>query len=324
MDQPLITRYQSSPGIAISPKTLVDQLPINTGISSNRVLERHSRAIHGWRVVSPGRRLVNGTLRQPSVSEMIPTMPSKSAAGLLLLLVLWLPASAEAQAPVKTVLDGVYSEAQAGRGQAAYTAVCAACHGNALEGVSAPELTGNRFVERWREGTLDGIYNFLRQRMPPGRAAGAKPIPDNDYLEIVTYILKANGYAVGSTDLAPDLLGSVMFVGKNGPQPVPDGALVMSIGCLSQNSNGGWVLERATEPVRTRSESSTPAEMKTSLQKSLGTLTFRLAELDAVPDFVPETHKGHKMEAKGYLVRQPNAERISLSAMQMIDVSCGP
>jgi len=42
----------------------------------------------------------------------------------------------------------------------------------------------------------------------------------------------------------------------------------------------------------------------------LGTLIFRLADLDAVPDFAPDSHKGHKMQAKGYLVRQPGAERI--------------
>jgi hypothetical protein len=29
------------------------------------------------------------------------------------------------------------------------------------------------------------------------------------------------------------------------------------------------------------------------------------------------------MQAKGYLVRQPNAERISLSSMEMLDANCG-
>ena len=96
------------------------------------------------------------------------------------------------------------------------------------------------------------------------------------------------------------------------------------MGCLSQAGNDTWVLLSATEPVRTRSEISNAAEVKASSQKKLGTLVFRLADLDAVSDFTPDVHKGHKMQAKGYLVRQPNAERISLSAMDMIDSSCGP
>src|SRR5438046_982450 len=126
-------------------------------------------------------------------------MSAKAAATSLILLVLCIPAiQAQSQNPGKTVLDGVYSEAQVTRGQASYTATCSVCHGKALEGISAPELTGNRFIERWREGTLDGIYNFIRERMPLGRAANAKPIPDGDYFDILAYILKANGYRSGA------------------------------------------------------------------------------------------------------------------------------
>jgi mono/diheme cytochrome c family protein len=230
---------------------------------------------------------------------------------------------AQSQASGKTVLDGVYSDAQTMRGQSVYTTACSACHGKALEGVSAPELTGNRFIERWREGTLDGIYNFIRERMPLGRAPGARSLPDADYLDILTYILKMNGYGTGPDELTPSLIGNILFVGKNGRAPVPDGALVITVGCLSQASTGTWMLSRATEPARTRAESTTtPTELKASLERTLGTLTFRLADLEAVPDFAPDAHNGQKMQAKGYLVRQPNAERISLSAMEMIDSKC--
>jgi len=222
---------------------------------------------------------------------------------------------AAAQAPPATVLDGVYSETQAARGHDFYTAVCSSCHGAALEGVSAPPLTGDRFIERWREGMLDPLYDFIRQRMPLGRPANAKPIPDTEYLDILTYILKMNGYRAGESELTRGLLEHVMLVGINGPQPVPDGSHVITIGCLSQAGDGLWVLSNATEPARTRSDSaSTPAE--------LGILTFRLADLEAIPDFSPSAHNGHKMQVKGFLVRQPNAERISLTSMEMLDSSC--
>lgn len=114
-------------------------------------------------------------------------------------------------------------------------------------------------------------------------------------------------------------------VGKDGPQPVPDGSLVTTVGCLSEVRDGAWILSNAAEPARTRtSTTSTPAELKTSSEKRLGNLVFRLTDFEAVPDFSPEAHKGHKVQAKGYLVRQPNAERISLSSVEMLDSMCEP
>ena len=184
-----------------------------------------------------------------------------------------------------------------------------------LEGISAPALTDRRFLDRWREGNLDGIYNFIKQRMPFGRPPNAPRIPDADYIDILTYILKINGYRSGPAELTLPLLDEVMFVGKNGPQPVPDGALVVTVGCLSQTPDGVWVLSAATDPIR--------AEVKNSAQKNLGTLTFRLTDIDAVPDFEPEAHQGHKMQAKGYLTRQPNAERIGLTSIAMLEPTCG-
>jgi len=227
------------------------------------------------------------------------------------------------QALTRTALDGVYSEEQAARGQGVYTTECSRCHGSALEGISAPALTGDRFIERWREGELEIFYSFIKERMPLGRRADAKPIPDREYLDIVTYILKMNGYRSGAVDLTPNLLSSVIVVGKNGPQPVPDGSLVVIVGCLSLIRDDVWVLSSASEPARTRtSTSSTPDELRASAKKRLGTMTFRLADLEAVPDFVTDVHKGHKVQAKGYLVRQPNAERISVSSIEMLDSSC--
>ena len=92
--------------------------------------------------------------------------------------------------------------------------------GNALEGISAPALTGDHFLERWREDALDSFYNFIKDNMPPRRPADVR-MPDSSYLDIVTYILKMNGYRSGANKLAPDLLGRVTVVGKNG---IPAGA----------------------------------------------------------------------------------------------------
>jgi S-disulfanyl-L-cysteine oxidoreductase SoxD len=241
----------------------------------------------------------------------------------VLFLFLLVPALAYSQRN-RTILDGVYSDPQANRGQNVYKAACASCHGDALEGVSAPELTGNRFTNRWREGMLDGIYGFIKQRMPLGRSPDSNTISDKEYLDLVTFILKSNGYPAGTTELAPDALSDIRFVGKNGPQPVPDGALVITVGCLSQAADGKWLLIRAAEPARSRSELSTGADIQASSTQALGTQVFRLTDLDSVADFKPEDHNEHKMQAKGYIVRQTNADRISLSSMVMLDAVCLP
>ena len=232
---------------------------------------------------------------------------------------------AQPQAPGKTVLDGVYSEAQAERGKAIYEGMCSRCHGDLLEGVSAPTLSGPQFIDRWREDTMDTIFNFLRAGMPPGRDRdGAAPIADNLYVDMLAHILKTNGYSSGANELTAAALPDVLLIGKDGPKPVPDGSLVMTVGCLSQAPTGAWILFSATEPTRTRTPNdSSPAEMSASSQKRPGTLIFRLVDMEAVPDFSPAAHKGHKMQAKGFIVRQRNAERINLSSIEMLGETCG-
>ena len=59
-----------------------------------------------------------------------------------------------------TVLDGVYTEAQAQAGAAQYEAICAACHDGDEPEANAPK--GTEFIERWRDAPLSFLYNFIR------------------------------------------------------------------------------------------------------------------------------------------------------------------
>src|SRR5215475_2503916 len=49
----------------------------------------------------------------------------------------------------RTANDGVYSEAQAARGRTLYQEKCAKCHGDTLQGRTAPPLTGESFLGVW-------------------------------------------------------------------------------------------------------------------------------------------------------------------------------
>jgi cytochrome c len=138
-----------------------------------------------------------------------------------IVLFLLLSAMAHSQTSKVTILDDVFSVEQAERGRIVYDTQCAACHGKLLEGVSAPALTGSRFVRRWREGMLDGIYGFIKERMPLGRSPNLNPISDREYLDLVTFILKSNDFPPGKSDLALENLKTIRFVGENGPEPYP-------------------------------------------------------------------------------------------------------
>jgi len=89
---------------------------------------------------------------------------------------------------------------------------------------------------------------------------------------------------------------------------------------LTQASENSWTLTRASAPAQTRSrESSSGLERKVSQAQAFGTNTVPLAYINA---FMPDVHKGHKVEAKGDLDRMPNGDRIRLSALQTVAPNC--
>ena len=97
---------------------------------------------------------------------------------------------ASAQAS-RTVLDGVYSGAQAARGQALFKEKCARCHEGA--DVDGPPLNGAPFLDRWREDTLAGLFDFLQTRMPQDAAGSLKP---QEYADLLARLLQDWGFHV--------------------------------------------------------------------------------------------------------------------------------
>jgi len=80
---------------------------------------------------------------------------------------------------------------------------CAQCHGVRLEGASAVPLAGAAFAQRWQDPgrTVDDLFYIVRTLMPysePGKLK--KP----EYLDIIVYLLKVNGYPAGKQELPLD------------------------------------------------------------------------------------------------------------------------
>src|SRR5580765_7147617 len=158
------------------------------------------------------------------------------------------------QAP-RTVLDGAYTPAQAARGENEYGANCARCHGADLDGGgAAPTLHTLDFVDRWREDHLSTLFQFISTNMPqpPGRPGGLK---QQQYLDIVAFLLQVNGLPAGSKELTiADL--DTQLVGIDGPKPLPPSALVRVVGCLAHPADA-WTLTRSAAPSRVRSNGDT-------------------------------------------------------------------
>jgi mono/diheme cytochrome c family protein len=225
-------------------------------------------------------------------------------------------ATALAQAPT-TVLDGVYTPAQAARGEAAYSTYCSGCH----EGQDAdgPELMGKAFLDRWREDKLEALFTFVKTRMPGNLPGG---LDERAYTDIMAYILQTNGLPAGKRELSPDMVGSILLVGAEGPRPLPNLTIIRAVGCLSPEANNTWALVKAGSlaPVRSRIvDGTTPEELKGSAAQPLGTQTFPLLSVTQQG----ASYAGHKVQVKGVLTRQNRVERINVMSLESVATTCG-
>lgn len=104
-----------------------------------------------------------------------------------------------AQQPATTTWDGVYTAEQAKRGETAYGTACASCHGGDLAGDGfAPALSGSEFANTWNGTPVSDLYERIRSSMPP---SGPDEVPAAEKVDIVAYLLKANKFPEGTTEL---------------------------------------------------------------------------------------------------------------------------
>jgi mono/diheme cytochrome c family protein len=115
------------------------------------------------------------------------------------------------QGAAKTTWDGIYSEAQAGRGEAIYNDKCAKCHGPDGSGGDAPELVGGGFMSDWDGLTMAQLFDRTRSSMPQDNP---QSLSRDEATNLMGYLLKKNGFPTGPTDLSSDAgaLGSIKYV----------------------------------------------------------------------------------------------------------------
>ena len=102
----------------------------------------------------------------------------------------------------RSVWSGVFSKEQSGRGQQAYNTQCARCHGEALlGGENSPPLVEQDFTDRWSGKSVGNLVDFTRKTMP---SDGPGKLSRRQCTDIIAYLLSANGFPAGKSDLESD------------------------------------------------------------------------------------------------------------------------
>jgi mono/diheme cytochrome c family protein len=104
----------------------------------------------------------------------------------------------------KTAKDGVYTAAQAKRGEALYKEQCASCHSADLSGGGAPQLAGADFIGFWDKTPVSDLVMKIKDSMP---ASSPGSLNAQQSTDITAYMLQVNKFPAGAADLPSDAAG---------------------------------------------------------------------------------------------------------------------
>jgi cytochrome c len=143
-----------------------------------------------------------------------PRAARATIAGALLSILIAALGAAAAPPQNATVWDGIYSGAQARRGEEVYKRSCGYCHRDDLSGgffdngvgrtpaLAGPRAFDSSFVERWKNMTMAEMVATVAATMPQQEPAS---LSAQAYVDVVCYLLSKNDVRAGQTDLPTDV-----------------------------------------------------------------------------------------------------------------------
>jgi alcohol dehydrogenase (cytochrome c) len=121
---------------------------------------------------------------------------------------------AAAQQPART---GPFTAEQANAGRAIYQSTCAACHLPDMKGsFEAPPLAGANFLNTWRNRPTSDLFTRIRNTMPISNPGS---LSDQDAVNLVAYILQANGAIAGTQAMTAETIVPIGAVAMGGAPP---------------------------------------------------------------------------------------------------------
>ncbi len=217
-------------------------------------------------------------------------------------------ASAQAGNSRRTAWDGVYTEAQAARGQMAFSQSCSGCHVLTAQGKGP--VVGDPFWKSFAQKTVADLLQFVSANMPNGSPGS---LDESTYRDLVALILKSNGFPAGSTELGGPALAAVQIVPKDGSSELPADALARVVGCLSRKGTD-WVVTNATTPERAERPGPAGEDATRPLGSRTVPLKFVLTRLDAMV--------GSRVSVSGLLIGPGGADGINVTGVSRVAEKC--
>lgn len=111
-------------------------------------------------------------------------------------------------AGISSVWDGIFTAAQANRGQEVYDGACGLCHGRRLNGApddpdmrSTPPLARAKFLREWEGRSLAVLFEYTRATMPENNPGS---LTDAEFVDVIAYMLSVSGMPAADEELQAD------------------------------------------------------------------------------------------------------------------------
>jgi mono/diheme cytochrome c family protein len=104
------------------------------------------------------------------------------------------PAEVAAPTTPTATAPASFSDEQADRGRSVFRATCTECH-------YSSEFRDRQFRFKWRRRTVADLFEHISTSMPENSPGS---LPDQQYVDVITYILRMNGFEPGMEELPAD------------------------------------------------------------------------------------------------------------------------
>jgi mono/diheme cytochrome c family protein len=135
-------------------------------------------------------------------------------------------------------------------------------------------------------------------------------------------------YAIDSEDLGKQMTSSSSHAGRiEGSDTLPQGVsgerniliIGQAVGCLEEDPSGTWILTKASDPIESKVQAASLADVGAAAAKPLGNRRYRLLGVDI---FNPSSQKGHEVSVKGALIKDARENRLNVTSLQTIGATC--
>lgn len=99
-----------------------------------------------------------------------------------------------AEAAPAAAVAVTFTEDQADRGRDLFRAQCTECH-------YSSEFSDSQFKFKWSRRSAGNLYELIQSSMPETAPGSLTP---QEAVDVVSYILRMNGFQAGGTELAAD------------------------------------------------------------------------------------------------------------------------